>query len=101
MSHAKDRGEFDQIARVGALPVTPIPDVTYKVTTFKLKGSYALNKVSGLRLMYIYDRVKTDDWYWTVFPAGTAYVYADGTTVTQNPDEEVHFVGISYYYRFQ
>lgn len=100
-SHAKDRGEFEQVARVGALPAVPVPDVTYKVTTFKLRGSYALNKSSGVRLMYLYDRIKTDDWYWTVFPAGTTYAYADGTTVTQNPDEEVHFIGVSYYYRFQ
>lgn len=101
LSHAKDRGEFDQIPQVGTLPVAPIPDVTYKVTTFKLKGSYALTKVSGLRLQYVYDRFKTDDWYWTVFPAGTTFAYGDGTTVRQDPDQEVHFVGVSYYYRFE
>jgi MtrB/PioB family decaheme-associated outer membrane protein len=101
LSHSKDRGEFDQTARVGALPVNAIPDVTYKVTTLKLKGSYALNKASGLRLLYIYDRLKTDDWYWTVFPTGTTFAYADGTTVTQDPDQKVHFLGVSYYYRFQ
>jgi MtrB/PioB family decaheme-associated outer membrane protein len=101
VSHAKDRGEFVQIAQVGALPVDPIPDVNYKVTTFKLKGSYVLTKVSGLRLQYVYDRFKTDDWYWTVFPAGTTFAYADGTTVRQDLDQEVHFVGVSYYYRFQ
>lgn len=101
VSHAKDKGEFDQVARVGTLPVDAIPDVTYKVTTLKLKGSYALNKASGVRLMYVYDRFKTDDWYWTVFPAGTTYAYADGTAVTEDPDQEVHFFGVSYYYRFQ
>ena len=101
MSHAKDKGEFGQVARVGTLPVVAIPDVTYKVTTLKLKGSYALSKASGVRLMYVYDRFKTDDWYWTVFPAGTTYTYADGTAVTEDPDQEVHFLGVSYYYRFK
>jgi MtrB/PioB family decaheme-associated outer membrane protein len=101
VSHTKDKGEFDQIARVGTLPVTAIPDVTYKVTTLKLKGSYALNKAASVRLMYIYDRFKTDDWYWTVFPAGTTYTYVDGTAVTEDPNQKVHFVGVSYYHRFQ
>lgn len=101
VSHAKDKGEFDQVARVGTLPVDAIPDVTYKVTTLKLKGSYALSKASGVRLMYIYDRFKTDDWYWTVFPAGTTYTYADGTAVTEDPDQKVHFIGVSYYHRFR
>ena len=66
-----------------------------------LKGSYALNKASGVRLMYVYDRFKTDDWYWTVYPAGTTYAYADGTSVTEDPDQEVHFIGVSYYHRFR
>ena len=56
--------------------------------------SYALNKVSGVRLQYMYDRIKTDDWYWTNF------TYGDGTTVRLDPDEEVHFLGVGYYYRF-
>lgn len=93
LSHAKDRGEFLQLATAAVAPT--IPDVNYKVTTFKLRGSYALTKTSGLRLQYVYDRFKTDDWYWTNF------TYGDGTTVTQDPDQEVHFVGVAYYYRFQ
>ena len=92
LSHAKDRGEFLQVATA----VTPqaIPDVTYTVTTLKLQGRYALTKASSLRLQYIYDRFKTDDWYWTNF------VYADGTTVRLDPDEKVHFLGVGYHYRF-
>lgn len=93
VSHTKDRGEYLQSATAVTAPT--IPDVTYKITTLKLRGSYGLTKVSGLRLQYIYDRFKTDDWYWTGF------TYLDGTTVTQDPDQKVHFVGVSYYHRFQ
>jgi hypothetical protein len=25
----------------------------------------------------------------------------DGTTLTQDPDQKVHFIGVSYYYRWQ
>lgn len=93
VSQTKDRGEFLQTATAVVAPT--IPDVNYKVTTFKLRGSYALTKASSLRLQYIYDRFKTDDWYWMSF------TYGDGTTVTQEPDQKVHFVGVAYQYRFQ
>jgi len=92
LSLAKDRGEFVQFAAATAAPT--IPEVNYKTTTLRLRGSYALNKVSGVRLQYVYDRIKTDDWYWTNF------TYGDGTTVRLDPDEEVHFLGVGYYYRF-
>ena len=93
VSHTKDRGEFLQTATAVAAPA--IPDVNYKVTTLKLRGNYALSKASSLRLQYVYDRFKTDDWYWMNF------TYGDGTTVTQDPDQEVHFLGVAYQYRFQ
>jgi MtrB/PioB family decaheme-associated outer membrane protein len=93
LSYAEDQGEFIQVARVGTAPV--IPDVNYKTTRFRLQGRYALTKASGVRLQYVYDRFKTDDWYWTNF------TYGDGTTVSQDPDQKVHFVGIGYYLRFQ
>jgi MtrB/PioB family decaheme-associated outer membrane protein len=92
LSLAKDRGEFVQFAAATAAPT--IPEVNYKTTTLRLRGSYALNKVSGVRLQYVYDRIKSDDWYWTNF------TYNDGTTVRLDPDEEVHFLGVGYYYRF-
>lgn len=93
VSHTKDRGEFLQTATAVVAPT--VPDVNYKVTTLRLRGSYALTKASSVRLQYIYDHFKTDDWYWTSF------TYGDGTTVTQDPDQEVHFIGVAYQYRFQ
>jgi MtrB/PioB family decaheme-associated outer membrane protein len=92
LSHSKDTGEFLQLATALAAPA--IPDVTYKLTTLKLQGRYALTKSTALRLLYVYDRLKTDDWYWTNF------VYGDGTTVRSDPDEEVHFLGAAYSFRF-
>lgn len=92
LSFSDDRGEFRQSATAAAAPV--IPDVNYEVTSVKLQGRYALSPASGVRLQYIYDRFKTDDWYWTNF------VYGDGTTVRQDPDQQVHFVSLSYYLGF-
>ncbi len=32
---------------------------------------------------------------------GTVFTYVDGTTVRQDPKQEVHFVGASFYYHFR
>jgi hypothetical protein len=91
---SSDRGEFRQAGLTGSVVTPAIPDVSYDTITLRLTGRYALTKRSGVRLMYVFDRFKTDDWYWTNF------VYGDGTTVRQDEDQKVHFVGASYYYQF-
>lgn len=75
--------------------VGPIPDINTKLTSIKLWGKYALEKNSGIRLDYIYDRFNTNDWTWST------WVYSDGTTVSQQPVQTVNFVGVRYYYRWQ
>jgi MtrB/PioB family decaheme-associated outer membrane protein len=95
LSYSDDRGEFRQAEiSPGGSTIPVIPDANYEKVTLNLHGTYALTKRSGVRAQYVFDRFKTDDWYWTDF------VYADGTTVRQDPKQEVHFVGASYYYRF-
>ena len=91
---ASDTGEFHQAPLTGGVVTPAIPDVTYDTFSLKLYGKYVLSKRTGVRLMYVFDRFKTDDWYWTNF------VYGDGTTVRQDPDQKVHFIGASYYYQF-
>ncbi len=99
LTYAKVRDEYG----LGALDANtaaqlilqgPLPDITTKVTTVKLYGKYALDRHSGVRLDYVYDVYKTDDWTWS------RWIYSDGTTVLQNPDQKVNFVGVSYYYKF-
>ena len=75
-----------------ALPV--LPDVHSKLTTLTLFAKYALQRNSGIRLQYVYDRYKTDDWTWN------SWIYSDGTRVLEEPNQEVHFIGVAYYYRF-
>lgn len=98
ISWSRDRGEFDQAAVTPGIVAPAIPDAVYTVTTLKLNARYALARNSGLRLQYIFDRFKADDWYWT------GWVYADtgtpATTVSQDPKQDVHFLGASYYYQF-
>jgi len=75
--------------------VNSLPDVHNKLTRLNLFARYALQKNSGVRLDYIYDRFKTDDWTWE------SWTYADGTHLAENPTQKVNFLGVSYYYRFQ
>ena len=93
---SKDRGEFGQSPLPVPNPVgTPLPNIEYNRTTLQLYGRYALMKNAGVRVQYIYDRFKTNDFTWT------SWVYTDGTRVLQNPTQTVHFIGISGYYEFR
>jgi len=74
-----------------------LADINTKVTTVKLSAKYALQRNAGVRVTYIHDQYKTDDWTW----ANWNYSLPDGgTTVLQDPNQKVDFVGVGYYYRF-
>jgi predicted porin len=94
LSYSDIKDEYQQQAIIGA-PIVSLPNVTTKLTRLNLFGRYMLQKNSGVRLDYIYDHYKTDDWTWS------NWMYADGTRITQDPDQTVNFVGFSYFYRFQ
>lgn len=95
LQFSKERNEYRQTASVPPALGTPLPDVHYDRTTLRLHGKYALQKNAGLRLQYVFDRFKTDDFTWT------SWAYTDGTTVRQDPVQRVHFIGVSYYYEFR
>ena len=96
LTESKVRDEMDTTAIVPPVSsvVLPLDNINTKITTFKLYGKYALTRHSGIRVDYIFDHYRTDDWTWA------NWVYGDGTTVLQNPNQKVNFAGISYYYRF-
>lgn len=94
--YAEDLGQFTQAAVAPPSAVIPvIPDVTYKRWTFRLNAKYALQKNAGLRLLYVHDNFETNDWQWT------GWTYVDGTTLRQQPEQKVNFVGLSYYLEFR
>ncbi|MDN5935561.1 MAG: MtrB/PioB family outer membrane beta-barrel protein [Nitrosospira sp.] len=63
-------------------------------TTLRLFVKYAIQKNMGLRLDYIYNRFKTDEWTWA------SRTYTDGTRLSQNPNQAISFVGLSGYYNW-
>lgn len=94
LSHSDITDEYRQQAITGAA-IASLPDVSTRLTSLKLFGKYALQKNSGVRLDYVYDRFSTNDWTWTT------WTYTDGTRLTQNPSQTTNFLGISYYYKWQ
>jgi hypothetical protein len=97
VSHADIKDTyFQQPLTVGNTSAAPLPDISTRLTRVNLFAKYALEKKnSGVRLDYIFDRFHTDDWTWTT------WAYVDGTRLLQEQSQKVHFIGVSYYYRWQ
>lgn len=89
---SRDKGEFRQSPL--STGVTGVPDSIYSRTTLTLSGKYALTKKSGIKVQFVEDRFRTDDWTWT------NWVYSDGTRVLSNAKQRIHFVGVSAYLDF-
>jgi len=94
LSFSDIKDSYTQNAITGA-PVAGLPDVTTKMTRLKLFAKYALQKNTGIRFDYIYDRFSTNDWTWS------NWTYSDGTQMLQEPVQKVNFLGVAYYYRWQ
>jgi MtrB/PioB family decaheme-associated outer membrane protein len=92
VQYGYDRGVFDQ---AGTPIAAAVPDLYYKQTTVTLSADYALTANAGLGLTATYDRRDTNDWSWP------SWQYADGTTVYQDPNEDVTFVGVRYDYTWR
>lgn len=90
--------------------LAPLPDIENKLTRIKLFLEYAIQKNADIRLDFIHERWRTDDWTWN-FANGSPFQYTgagtspatftDGTTVTSPQKQVSSFVGVRYIYRFQ
>jgi MtrB/PioB family decaheme-associated outer membrane protein len=72
-----------------------LPDIEYEYLRFNLYGNYVLDDNSGIRADWIYTKFENDEWAWDGF------TYVDGTTVTVPDDEDVNFIGVSFYHRWR
>ena len=92
LSYVDDKSVYKQtLVSSGGLP-----DVVYRQTALKLFGKYELQKGSSVRVDLVHQRVSVNDWAWD--NNGTQFAYSDGTTVTQNPNQTVSFIGVTYIY---
>jgi len=107
LSYVDDRSVYAQSPDVSATATVAtqlttsggLPDITYRQTALKLYATYALEKKSSLRFDLIHQRTSVNDWTWG--NNGMPFTYTDGTTVSQNPDQNVSFVGVTYVYQWR
>jgi MtrB/PioB family decaheme-associated outer membrane protein len=71
-----------------------LPDIVYKQWLFGVTGDYALDENYGVKLKYAFAHTTVRDWTWQ------GYTYADGTAVQIPPEEQAHFVGLSFYFKW-
>ena len=84
--------------------VGPLPNITNKLTRLKLYAAYAVQKNADVRVDYIHERWRTDDWTWFFADNATPFTYGtttDGTTVIHDRKQDADFIGVRYIYRFQ
>lgn len=92
----------------GTVTVAPLPDIENKLLRLGLFVEYAVQKNADVRVDFVHERWRTDDWSW-MFADGSPFVYGtptgttttDGTTVAVVPKSVSNFVGVRYIYRFQ
>ncbi len=75
-----------------------LPEVTFRKTLLSVFGQYSLNRKSDIRVDVAHQKAKYDDWVWGTPTA--LFVFSDNTSVKQQVDQSVTFVGVSYIYRF-
>lgn len=106
LSFVDDRSVYDQtpdadthaadaalLAAAGGLP-----EIVFRQAVWTLYGRYELTPRSALRLDLVYQRSKWTDWTWAY--NGVPFTYSDGSTVGQQPRQNVGFVGVSYIHRW-
>jgi MtrB/PioB family decaheme-associated outer membrane protein len=72
-----------------------LPEIEYRYLRAHLFGEYVLDENSGLRADYIYTNYDNNEWAWN------DWIYADDTTVELEENEDIHFIGLSYYYKWR
>ncbi len=100
LTYLNDSNRYQQSMATGAAIVGGgLPDVTYRMTSLKLYGKYALKENADIRVDLMHQRVKFDEWTWS--NNGIPFAYSDNTTVTMQPNQKVTFLGASYVYKFR
>lgn len=66
-----------------------LPDTVYTQTSLRMFGRYTVSKATSVRLDYIWDHRKMDDYTWT------NWTYSDGTKVFVSPKQTTQIVGVT------
>lgn len=107
LSYVEDRNRYAQSLDAYAPPDSVallaatggLPDVLFRQGTLKMFGKYELGKTSSVRMDILFQRSRLDDWQWAY--NGVPFRYADGSTVSQQPDQSVAVFGLTYLYQWR
>ncbi len=75
--------------------VNIVPNLTTQYSNLRLFARYDIRRNLGVRLDYILDHFKTNEWTWT------GWRYTDGTTLTQDTNQMASFAFLSVLYSWQ
>jgi len=73
-------------------PAALLPDIVSRHTQLRSYARYAIRDRLGVRVDYVYDGFRTNDWTWN------GWEYADGSTLLLPPSETGSFIGLSMYF---
>lgn len=94
LSYSRDISEYNLNGAGSGVTAKDLPDINNHQASLKLFAGYPLGKETSLRMDYVLDHRKTNDWTWT------DWKYNDGTVIDQHPNETTHFLGVSFRYGF-
>lgn len=76
-----------------------LPDVVFRQKTLQLYGIFSIEKSSAMRVDVIHQDTHFDEWTWGY--NNVPFTYSDNTTVSQQTDQKVTFIGVTYIYKWQ
>ena len=89
----------DGYAAVSLAASGGLPDITFRQTALKLFGLFTLDKNSAIRVDLMHQKSTYNDWAWSY--NGLPYRFSDGSTVSQNDDQGLSVIGVTYVYQMK
>lgn len=86
------------------VPAESFPDVTSNMADLRLTGLYTVDKVSAVRLSYLYRRLRSEDWQYDAYTNSALGPIAIQGYIGNNltaPNYTVQVFGIAYRYTFR
>lgn len=66
-----------------------LPETLYQLNRLRVNGTYAYSKQTKLRIDYVYDQRKMNDYTWS------NWTFSDGTQVNVDPKQTTHLIGLT------
>ena len=99
-SYVDTTGEQEYSTRPGgSVTASDLPDVDTRLHQVEASGTWHMQENLSVKVDYQFYSYKTDDWAWDDVQADTI-----GKVLTfgqDNPNEDIHYVGVSVIYRWQ